>query len=300
MEFYNTAGSAIKGYNDALSADISAALKTLLESKHLYQKVSVDSQAVREAFLPKVESRIKEHGNTGHFSLDAALVPWICSTDQLRMVNFLTPGSNTTPSVVFAPPDVKLYCSRTCKRREAFNLVSASLAAEKARKRFEKPEELYILTYLCQSCKSVPDAFMVRRQGEKLQLVGRSPMEHVEVPDVIPKQIETYYSGAVIAFQSGQSLAANFMLRTACEQWARKWADPTDRADGALEKYMAALPGTFKAHFPSLNDIYTQLSADIHAATGSETLFTEMTEKLVEHFDARRLYKLPVGPETKA
>src|SRR5262249_40937305 len=143
---------------------------------------------------------------------------------------------------------------------------------------------IYEFSYLCQSCKSTPDAIMVRRQGEKLQLVGRAPMEHVEVPDVIPREITKYYSGAIIAFQSGQPLAANFMLRTTCEQWARKWADAADRADAALDKYMASLPDAFKQQFPSLKDIYSQLSADIHAATGSDAIFGAMTEKLVEHF----------------
>jgi hypothetical protein len=62
---------------------------------------------------------------------------------------------------------------------------------------------------------------------------------------------------------------------------------------------MAALPDTFKQQFPSLKDIYSQLSADIHAAIGSDQLFTDMTSKFIKHFDARRLYELAVGPETK-
>lgn len=118
-------------------------------------------------------------------------------------------------------------------------------------------------------------------------------MEHVTVPAEIPKAIQKYYSGAIIAFQSGQTLAALFLMRTACEQVARQSAEPTDKADVAIDKYMAALHANVREQFPSLRDIYGELSVDIHSAIGSTDLFERTVDKLGLHFRARQLYETP-------
>ena len=118
-------------------------------------------------------------------------------------------------------------------------------------------------------------------------------MEHVQVPPEVPKEVTRFYSGAVVAYQSGQTLAGLFLLRTLCEQWARKFAAAQDFADEAINKYMDSLPGDFKARFPSFRSIYEKLSADIHAATGSDELYVQMLAELNEHFSARKLFKLP-------
>ena len=133
---------------------------------------------------------------------------------------------------------------------------------------------------------------LVQRVGGKLTLCGRSPMEHVPVSTDIPKSIRTYYSQSVIAQRSGQILAGLFLLRTAIEQWARKFAPAPDYADRALEAYMTTLPDDFKARFPSLRQIYEKISLDIHKATGSSELYDAMLADFVEHFEARRLFKI--------
>jgi hypothetical protein len=122
-------------------------------------------------------------------------------------------------------------------------------------------------------------------------------MEAVDVPAVIPKSVQDFYGGAVVAHQSGQTLAALFMLRTVIEQWARSKviiANETAQAEGAtvLEQYVAALPHHFKETFPSMRKLYTDLSADLHTATVSDGLFDRATQEITEHFDARRLFKL--------
>jgi hypothetical protein len=55
---------------------------------------------------------------------------------------------------------------------------------------------------------------------------------------------------------------------------------------------MESLPKDFKAHFPSLRALYGDLSIDIHQAKGSPGLFERAKETIVEHFDARRLFRL--------
>jgi hypothetical protein len=52
-------------------------------------------------------------------------------------------------------------------------------------------------------------------------LSGRAPIEHVLVPNVIPKNAAGFFKDALIAYQSGQTLAALFLLRTLIEQWLK-------------------------------------------------------------------------------
>lgn len=55
---------------------------------------------------------------------------------------------------------------------------------------------------------------------------------------------------------------------------------------------MDSLPDDFKKRFPSMRELYTQLSDDIHQANGPKILFEEVKEKINEHFKARELYKI--------
>ena len=119
-------------------------------------------------------------------------------------------------------------------------------------------------------------------------VVGRSPMEHVEVPKEIYKKIRKFYRGAIIAHQSGETLAGNFLLRTLVEQWSRFFCrDAGARADQAIDSYMETLPSGFNDIFPSLRKVYEVLSIDIHSATGSEDVFESALSDIKKHFEGR-------------
>ncbi len=192
---------------------------------------------------------------------------------------------------------MKLFCV-TCGRVEAFNSVSTADVLRRVT--HERPYQLpggtvqnFVLSYLCQSCKSVPEVFLIRRCGVKLTIAGRSPIEHVDLPKVIPKVIQGFVRAAVVAHQSGQTLAGVFLLRTAVEQWSRvAVGDANLQADETLDKYMDMLPPDFNVRFPSLRALYADLSADMHSATGSTDLFDRACSEIVTHFEARRLFKL--------
>jgi hypothetical protein len=127
----------------------------------------------------------------------------------------------------------------------------------------------------------------------KLILCGRAPIEEVEVPSVIPKKISKYFSDAIVAYQSGQTLAGNFLLRTIIEQWCRsKIQEPSLKADEIIDKYMESLPDNFNSQFKSMREIYGKLSDDIHKAIGSPGLFEEAKDAIIEHFEARRIFRL--------
>jgi hypothetical protein len=156
-----------------------------------------------------------------------------------------------------------------------------------------KTVQVFVFSFLCQSCKNIPEVLLVRREGFKLTNSGRSPIEHVDVPPDIPNSMKRFYRGAVVAHQSGQTLAGIFLLRTLIEQWARSKAPPGQLlADAVLDAYMAPLPENFKSQFPSLRKLYEDLSVDIHIAKGDPTLYEETRAEIVRHFEARRIFRL--------
>jgi hypothetical protein len=176
--------------------------------------------------------------------------------------------------------------------------------APKAKPRQQlSPNGLMALRYAAVIGPVVPDfeilpsgqcaCYGIRREGFKLTLSGRSPIEYADVPRDIPNQVKHFYRDAVVADQSGQTLAGIFLLRTLIEQWARSKV-PSDQllADAVLDAYMSALPENFKRQFKSFRELYRDLSVDIHAARGDPALFNEARDKIVEHFEARRLFRL--------
>jgi hypothetical protein len=282
-----------------LSELIPAAIKELLEKKHLYQSVTLDPRGLLD-HIGNLAKEIKIIENIG----------WVIPDED-------HPSATTSGAVVavqdaqFAvwlkAPDVKLFCEK-CERVEAFNSVATHILVSSVGDNFLAVQgsvganslavQVFAFSFLCQSCKSVPEVFLVRRTGLKLTLCGRAPIEHVEVPSFIPKQIQSFFRGGILAFQSGQILAGNFMLRTVIEQWARiaTHLESADQADRILDSYMDSLPNDFKDRFPSMRELYDVLSADIHGAVGSSELFERAQKEIVQHFDARRLYKLPKQP----
>jgi hypothetical protein len=91
---------------------------------------------------------------------------------------------------------------------------------------------MFLLVYQCQRCLGTPEGFLVRREGWTFSLHGRSPMERVEIPSYLP-QIESYfYRDAVIAFETGKTLAALFYLRTFIEQFGRRLTGTVGKATG--------------------------------------------------------------------
>lgn len=133
----------------------------------------------------------------------------------------------------------------------------------------------------------------------KLRLVGRDPIEAIPPPSAL-KGPTKYYSDAMIAHHAGQTLAGIFLLRTYVEQFWRTvpevqakikhLARPTGDEQGAV--YQTTLPPAFKSRFPSLSDIYGRLSEAMHEANADVALFEECCGKVVEHFEARKVFKL--------
>jgi len=270
---------------------ITASVKQLLEKKHLYQSVEVEyadtledladagtgiAQGLQDAVLSAVN---------GHWAtIDRA-------DHRPRLHNEGPPG------IKFETPHLKLFCS-ACKRVEAFNSICSEDSASRGHSRIPDGTptgvvQVFALSFQCQSCKGAPEVFLVRRHKLKLTQSGRAPMEHIEVPAAIPTSLGKWFRGAIVAHQSGQTLAGVFLLRTLIEQWVKQATEQPDlQADKAIDAYMDLLPPDFKGRFLSLRAQYSDLSDDIHCAIGSADLFDSAKSVITEHFKARRLFKL--------
>lgn len=276
---------------EGIAASVTRHLKTLLETKHLYQRIEVDVTAPVERAVAALEAtKTASHNMIVHSARSEHHRAWV-PIDPIDRTQY------NDNRIRFKCPDIKIFCDH-CDRVEAFNRISADDFLARAGQvdgfvTLQRRVQVYALSYLCQSCKGVPTTFLVRREGSKLILSGRSPIENVSVPPVIPEKVRRWYRGAVVAHQSGETLAGNFLLRTLIEQWARHVTGRADYADQVIDAYVETLPPDFKARFPVLRETYADLSADIHSATGSEVAFDKATGELHRHFDARRLFEIP-------
>lgn len=293
MLIIRNASDAIKSHNEAITAAVQNTVRQLLEQKHLYQSLEVDLKHASEEFQKRISEDLRRF-----LPIMPEYWPWLLyETMSFQGVVASLAGQPDQPKITWHLPDAKLFC-KLCDRLEPFNALSGWNILDRVNpitggiSHKGKLHQVFCVSYLCQSCKSVPEVFLIRRVGTRLSLAGRAPMEHVPVPKSIPHEIRKYYSDAVVAYQSGQVLAALFMLRTICEQWTRRFAGTADRADEALDKYMVGLPSDFNARFPSLRTIYSDLSNALHAANASHELFEKSLASIEEHFDARRLFKL--------
>jgi hypothetical protein len=278
----------------SFSTRISACLKDLLESKHLYQSIYIEFKDELDKILNDTYDKVRDQVWNSFHEMSANQWYVIPLTNSGANVGFSV--KPTSSHFSFRVPDVKLYCTR-CGRIEPFNLISSEDFFSKSSVRYHDridTIQVFIFSFLCQSCKLIPEVFLVRREGWKLILSGRSPIEHVSVPKVISKKVENFYSSAIVAHQSGQTLAGLFLLRTLIEQWARYISKSGDtKADEVIDAYMNILPLDFKSRFPSIKILYGELSTDIHTAKGSAELFDKAIDQVVEHFDAIRLFKIP-------
>jgi hypothetical protein len=293
----------------AMARAVTEAFQKLLSEKHLYQRVEVKldnlnaaaSMVQREweeasATNPRLEQSPKARIEAEKKKIQN--LPWspngiVSDTEIIAGYQSLTGCSSEL--INFDLPTINTSCA-ICDGRPPFNpALKCSYFIEE-----EGQGDFYYLGYQCQQCKGQPIRFLIRREGLKLHLAGRYPIEVLPTPKVFPKGVSKYYSDALVAHHAGQTLAGLFLLRVFVEQFWRtvpavqelvarhKKATGDEQGDA----YQTTLSQDFKSHFPSLKDVYGKLSESIHTADANATLFEDSCAKIEEHFDARRLYKV--------
>lgn len=249
---------------------IAKALQELINTRHLYQSVRLDWEEIKEQIqrVFNYETQAYNMIVNQSWGIDAETGP--------------------APHVRITLPPLITYCA-LCKKRVPHNLTGNT---DRPVSLWPGPEQTLIIPLECQGCRKARVVFQVTRHGDKLQLTGRSVFEEVQVPDYIPAPQRKYYSGAIIAFQSGQVLPALFMLRTLIEQCMRAEADCVDlRGDVLCDKYADALPDSFKQQFPSSKEIYRNLSDALHSANDDKALFEKEKRRIELHLHSRLLLK---------
>jgi len=290
------ANEAFERFRRLFVRQYEADFKLLIETKHLYQKVSTDLQRVMEE---------SEGKRTLH---DLEKADFELQVDKFVDGKF-TPSFGVVldqyqrPCATIAVGNVKLFCSK-CNAREAFSPIwfgdiTNELLKPTTPKLFKvgfwSTFQLLYLVYQCQHCEGAPEVFLVKRDGLGLSIEGRSPIEHVEIPAYIPKDERKWFRDAVIAFQSGKVLAAIFYLRTFVEQFTRRKTNlQNDRKTGEeiTAAYKLTLPEVLRDGMPSLGEWYEKLSEALHSAKEDSELFESAREKIEKHFDIRRVHDL--------
>lgn len=205
-------------------------------------------------------------------------------------------GKDDAPILAVLPP-LRMFCE-VCGRRERFEVVRADDLAfdlhavhqnwEFHVTQWALNDQVFGISSLCQGCKRFPEALLVRRVAGKNRLVlsGRTPMESPEVPGNLPEPEVTYFRDAVIAHESGKTLAGLFYLRTFVEQFARRTTGESGRRPGQeiMAAYSKTLAAPLRDMMPSLGECYDRLSEAIHAARADAALFDEVRGKIEQHF----------------
>jgi hypothetical protein len=279
-----------------LNERLNKTYKELVETKHLYQSVIIDFES------PFTEVRAKVVGPNdkemfGKYVTTARHLSLFLAEEQRYSTdpNF---GWNY-PSLGLLLGNVKLFCS-ACKALETFSPASYTDVTNDIRgtntRIVSYPPDLQVfaISYQCETCKKLPVAFLIRRAGWKLTIEGRSPFETVVPPPFLPK-IETWlFSGAIVAQQTGNTLAGLFYLRSFIEQFARRQTGIKGKKNGdtILVAYQKLIPKKQRDQMPSLRSWYEKLSVPIHKAKEDIAVFEEAKASIIEHFDFRRAFKI--------
>lgn len=201
-------------------------------------------------------------------------------------------------SIPFELPTINTFCDE-CKKTPPFKPVGdrVMFSVDSA------TSQRYILGYQCQQCEAAPVQFMVRRKGAKLQLAGRDPIEVLPAPKELPPAQSRYFGDAHIAHHAGQTLAGLFLLRTFIEQFwhslpevqALLKENPKAAGEAKGKRYQDTLNPLLNQTFPSLTEVYGDLSDAIHEAHASSELFESAAVRIVDHFRARSMHaKYPI------
>lgn len=296
---------------NAFVADITDSLQQLFEQKHLYQSVTVEFARTRELLerqLREQELRQVMPSLSGSVSqpvrektADETLAAMWQELERHRW-KFVIEGiyaGEPANVLQFRLPTIRIACA-SCdgvlpphnpgfrgNAQQPFDVVLHEHGA---------PVQLIVVPYQCQNCKGEPLVFLIRRDGFKLQIVGRSQFEHVDVPKSVPKEERRFYRDAIISFNSGRGLAALFFFRTFIEQYMRRITGISDflvRGDELAEKYHRMLDTTFPEKFRTFRTLYGELSDRLHRAKEDSDLHATAKKQIDEHFEMLKMIPIP-------
>jgi len=298
---------AVEWVIPSLNKEIEEKFESLLETKHLYQKVTIEWEKVVASLREKIIA--SDHQQFPGYIRE---VPGMLFTPvtQVRLLS-QSQGSLGRIPLVLLLKNVTMFC-RECDRREAFrpiwykdvSIELRQLPSSGVVRHLPLPTTFqdFVLIYQCQHREGASETFIVRRNDWILSLDGRSPMASVETLPYIPKKEDHLFRDAIIANGSGKTLAGLFYLRTFIEQFGRRVTGISGKKTGdeILSEYSKLLPANVRDSMPSLAEWYQKLSVALHSANPDEELFKNAQEKIEKHFEIRKAMTISEPPAKSA
>lgn len=282
---------------------IGSALILLLTEKGLYQRCDINT-APLEKHLSLIDSKEKLA-----IKAEFSKRPWVPvsqnqSSENRRRAEFFCGVSDSplsAPSdelkLAFPLPAIKHYCS-TCKDDHTYSSITTMWwdGFTNVYPRYgERTGQIFLLTYLCGVCQSNPLTFLVKREGYKLVLCGRSERLKVSVSKQIPRDLRSIIEDAIGAANENDVSAGFYHLRTFCEHYMKKClsVDVSERITGEElgEKYKASLDKRMAAGLPSMTFIYERTSKYMHERSGSYDDFLKILSEIEGHLSAKELFQ---------
>ncbi|MBE2287712.1 MAG: hypothetical protein IAE77_29915 [Prosthecobacter sp.] len=305
-----------------LRSRIEAALKELLESKQLYQSVTVHTADLAEPVLAQNDSVVElmspagpivraRYLNETERKAPTRVVKKILDSSWVLVVEQPAPTKPQRPQypiesdkepICFLPRIVRscVKCDSVTAHLPGYfgasitePLIALDLGMTSSKNRIQ----VFSFSYQCQVCREEPNVFLVRRQGAKLTLVGRSIFEKISVPKFVPEALRSLFSEALVASMAGKFLPACLYLRLVIEHHMRASVDvarlpnkPT--GDELADEYSKVLHSEFPRSLCSFKTIYSDLSQVIHEGREDADVFKKSVDGISLHFDQLRLLPL--------
>jgi hypothetical protein len=292
----------------AMQDHIGSSLAALLSTKGLYQNMDVDLSVVGQ-FSTENPTYADSGWTTQNLIAELKQRPWYPVSyghgdppeDGESRARFLRgTGTSRTPidelPLQFPLPDVETWC-RVCRKATAHASISKSgdiTVNHHLPKIGPETLQLYVLYYSCSLCRSSPLIFLVKRQGNKLQLCGRSQRPYFDPPAVIPKEFRDVFSDAISAVSENDVPAGFYHLRTFAEHYMKKClniaVDQQMTGDDLVAQYNASLDCRMSGAIPSMSTIYANASRNMHERSTDVDAFNQIADDIVGHCEAKALF----------
>jgi hypothetical protein len=297
------------------------ALKELLESKHIYQSVTIQTDDLSEPLKSghhlaiemnngEQQGRVSQYLSEQECCFPSVLVnhlisaKWIWDIEKPSKVpqRSQEPLAGRDEPYCFIPRLVRPCAKCGSDTAHLPSFFHSALREPLVELDFPptgegKRVQLWSLSYQCQVCRGEPNVFLVRRNGPKVTLAGRSIFEKISVPKFIPEGVKEFYSEAIIASRTGNHLPGCLYLRLVIEHQIRSAVDPSKlpvrpTGDELTDQYAKVLHPDFPRSLVSFKTVYADLSEVIHSGREDENVFEQSLEALTKHFDQLRLLPL--------
>jgi len=254
----------------AIEDILNAYLQNLLNTKSLYQSMSISDNHIVKVFLRDAQSQFDSEIR------DVALKhlkKWMSTTLTSVYKEDFEYKTGQHYAQIKIPCTVKTYCE-FCKEVTTHNPKGCGDCYTRKDERCFT--HVFHAEYECQDCKFADTSFMVMRRGCKIQVVGRAPIEIATISKGLSSQLrndeKVLFGDAIMANKTGSVLAAVCLLRIALERYLRRVADNIKAeelvsGDELYEQYKKRLPEDFcYGRVVPLGKIYNDLSAVMHSA----------------------------------